>query len=604
MTAKKKKTTRKPKTAKPTTTTRSTNQNPWKTISIVLSVLLVALLAVQILTPRDRGDSGTTVPDDTSQKTKPAGQYGTVKLDFYVMSQCPYGTQVVDAIAPVLEKLGDIVDFNLHFIATDLGNGNFNSLHGQPEVEGNIVQLCAIKHEPVNYMKMLVCVNKNARAIPGNWEECAKSTGLAVEKIRACYEGEEGKQLLSASIVETNKVGASGSPTIYLNDQLYQGGRDALSFTRAICAQLNNHPECEGLPACSRDEDCMAEANKIGKCENAGQQGAKCIYVDPVKVEVTVLNDRTCVTCDTTRILQVIRQLFPGMVLKLVDVSDAEGKKLIEDYSLTVAPAYLFDGNIVKTSTWSKDARVKAAFEQTGDKYKLSDAASGAKHFVSEEAKKAYMDAIGLTPGDGRPQIDFFVMSYCPYGNQAEEAIEKAYQLLKDKAEYNPHYVIYSNYQGGGPQFCLDDESKYCSMHGVQELNQNIRELCVNKHVGIKEYFEFVLAANKECNAGNVDTCWEAVAEGLGLDTDKIKKCEKDEGLTIAAAEKKLNDILKITGSPQVFVEGLEYAGARTGAGYMRALCNKIDDPPEACSQIPEEEPAAAAAAAPQGGCS
>ena len=32
------------------------------------------------------------------------------KLEFYVMSQCPYGTQVEDAIAPVLETLGDSVE--------------------------------------------------------------------------------------------------------------------------------------------------------------------------------------------------------------------------------------------------------------------------------------------------------------------------------------------------------------------------------------------------------------------------------------------------------------------------------------------------------------
>ena len=33
-----------------------------------------------------------------------------VKLDFYVMSQCPFGTQVEDGIAPVLKKLGKNMD--------------------------------------------------------------------------------------------------------------------------------------------------------------------------------------------------------------------------------------------------------------------------------------------------------------------------------------------------------------------------------------------------------------------------------------------------------------------------------------------------------------
>lgn len=59
-----------------------------------------------------------------------------VTLDFYVMSQCPYGTQVEDAIAPVIERFGPAVDFKVDYIARDLGNGRFQSLHGNTEVAG------------------------------------------------------------------------------------------------------------------------------------------------------------------------------------------------------------------------------------------------------------------------------------------------------------------------------------------------------------------------------------------------------------------------------------------------------------------------------------
>ena len=89
------------------------------------------------------------------QESKYTGE--KVKLDFYVMSQCPYGTQVEDVIYPVLDKLGDSVEFSLNFISTDLGDGNFKSLHGEPETKGNIVQLCAIKYNPTTYMDLVVC---------------------------------------------------------------------------------------------------------------------------------------------------------------------------------------------------------------------------------------------------------------------------------------------------------------------------------------------------------------------------------------------------------------------------------------------------------------
>jgi len=86
-------------------------------------------------------------------------------------------------------------------------------------------------------------------------------------------------------------------------------------------------------------------------------------------------------------------------------------------------------------------------------------------------------------------EVDFYVMSYCPYGDIAEEALEPVYRVLKDNVNFNPKYIFYNNYQGGGPAYCIDAESKYCSMHGVQEANQGIRELCVEKYFGSDAFF-------------------------------------------------------------------------------------------------------------------
>jgi len=37
---------------------------------------------------------------------------------------------------------------------------------------------------------------------------------------------------------------------------------------------------------------------------------------------------------------------------------------------------------------------------------------------------------------DEKPQVDFYVMSYCPYGNQAEEIVYEVYNVLGDEAIY------------------------------------------------------------------------------------------------------------------------------------------------------------------------
>jgi protein-disulfide isomerase len=546
-----------------------------KNVFLLLAVIVVVVVLLKVFWPG-------------SVTGEVVGDYGTVKLEFYVMSQCPYGLQVENAIAPVLEKLGGSVDFHLDFIAKDLGSGNFQSLHGQPEVEGNIVQLCAMKHNPDKYMEMVVCMNEDASAIPGNWEKCAKDTELNVENIKTCFEGDEGKELLSESIKKSNAANAGGSPTIFVNGEPYQGARDSLSFQRVLCTNLEGHPECEDLPECGADFDCTAVEDKIGICENPNEENAKCTYIDPVKVKLIVLNDENCDSCDSAPVVQNLVQIFPGVDIEYVDISDDEGKDLIDDFGITLVPAYILDSKLTETYSWKNNQRLRPIFEQKNDWYKIFDEATGASHFVSEELRQAFYKSIGVTLGDNKPQIDFFVMSYCPYGNQAEEAIKPLFQLLEVKADFNPHYVIYSNYRGGGPNYCLDDENKYCSMHGVQEMNQGIRELCVDKHLGIEAYFDFVLAMNKECSSSNADSCWEAVAEDLGLDVEKIKDCEQNEALSLAKKDKELGDTLGVSGSPTVFIDGEKFGGERSPEGYKQALCAAFDSAPSECSTVLE----------------
>ena len=538
--------------------------------AIILVIILTLVIVLLVKSPAS---------PDISDEDK-------VKVEFYVMSQCPYGTQVEDAFYPVLENMGQAIDFHLDYIVQELSPGQFQSLHGEPEVKGNIVQLCAKEYYPEDYlyMKFIVCQNKDASNVATNWEACAEENNMDVEKLRVCFEGEEGKELLRSSMQRTTVRGATGSPTIYFNNEPYQGARDSLSFQRAVCKHTE-HEVCASIPVCASDADCTEEKEMVGICNNPGKPDAYCSYEEPVEVEYIILTASDCEgnACDTSRVVQVSQQLFLGAKPKPVDAASAEGKALIEEYGIEIVPAFIFDKSLEETKSWKDRTDLRTAFEKIGDKYKLRDEATGATHFVNEEAKKAHYDAIGITLGDNRPQIDFFVMSYCPYGNQAEEGIEPVYQLLKDKADFNPKYVIYGNYRGGGPDFCIDEESMLCSMHGIVELNQNIREACVAKYMGMDEWFEFALKMNEEATYQNADEKWERVAESLGLDIGVIKTCFDEEGEALMAADKELGGLLSVSGSPTVFIDGEAYSGARTPEAYKQALCAAFDDPPSEC---------------------
>ena len=196
------------------------------------------------------------------------------------------------------------------------------------------------------------------------------------------------------------------------------------------------------------------------------------------------------------------------------------------------------------------------------------------------------------------PQVQLFVMSFCGFGNQAEELMIPVAGLLGDKADIKLHYIIYSNYakslrdQGHDAlveDYCLSKEEKYCSMHGIQELNQGVRELCVQKYQKDK-FWNFVKEINNTCNYEDVDSCWEDVAKNIGIDVTKIKTCRKNETLDILTRDIELGQKYGISGSPQLIINGVEYEDARTSESYKKAICSAFNSAPEECSQVLSDE--------------
>jgi len=211
------------------------------------------------------------------------------------------------------------------------------------------------------------------------------------------------------------------------------------------------------------------------------------------------------------------------------------------------------------------------------------------KTYISKDGKLLFPQGTDISEQEqgeisktDKPEAMLFVMSFCPYGNQAEEIMLPVVDLLGNKASINLHYVIYSNYQGGGPEYCLDKENKYCSMHGVSELKQDVRELCVQKYQEDK-FWDFVKTINANCTYQDIDSCWQGVAEKVGINTTKVEQCFKDEALNLLAEEVSLNEKYGIKGSPQLIINEIEYAGARSSNAYKEGICSTFNSLPEEC---------------------
>jgi len=231
--------------------------------------------------------------------------------------------------------------------------------------------------------------------------------------------------------------------------------------------------------------------------------------------------------------------------------------------------------------------------------------------YVTKNGKYLFFQPFDMLPPEpqvfnktNKPEVDLYVMSFCPFGNQAEELMMPVAELLGDKVDVELRYIVYSNYGSGYPDYCLDEENKYCSMHGIGELNQGIRELCVQKYQKDK-FWDFVKAINDNSTYENVESKWEGIAQGLGVNVAQIKTCEKDEGIALLSEELNLtgqkypvqdpskhqgSESIKIGGSPTITINGMIFDGERSADGYKEAICSAMANPIPECEQTLEDQ--------------
>lgn len=226
--------------------------------------------------------------------------------------------------------------------------------------------------------------------------------------------------------------------------------------------------------------------------------------------------------------------------------------------------------------------------------------------YVSKDGKMLFPQVLDMTQVSSpaqteastqksdNPVVQFFVMSFCPYGQQAEAGLKPVAELFKGKAIFEPHYVVYNNYCGYGKdpstckaadfaQYCIDD-GKYCSLHGVAELNEDVRQMFIYSNYPDK-FWTYVNYVNTKCSVSTVDTCWKDAAKVAGLDTVAIENGAKANTEKYVAAEQALDKALSVQGSPTIFVNDVSYSGGRAAENFKAAVCAAFTTSPAECSQ-------------------
>jgi glutaredoxin len=171
-------------------------------------------------------------------------------------------------------------------------------------------------------------------------------------------------------------------------------------------------------------------------------------------------------------------------------------------------------------------------------------------------------------PKSDRPDVKIFVMSYCPYGLQAEKMMLPVYDLLKDKIDIGIYFVDYA-------------------MHGDKELDENLRQYCIESE-NQSQYFDYLRCF---VQGGNSSICLTET----GINLQNLASCISTTAATynISAAnypafnvQKDLNDLYGVTGSPTIIINGVKISiSPRSPENFKQAVCSAFNSSPEECSQ-------------------
>jgi len=180
-------------------------------------------------------------------------------------------------------------------------------------------------------------------------------------------------------------------------------------------------------------------------------------------------------------------------------------------------------------------------------------------------------------PKSDKPVVELFVMSYCPYGTQAEKGILPVVELLGDKIDFSLRFVYYA-------------------MHPTQgEVEENLREYCIQKEQESKfnDYLSCFLKAGDSASClteakidkTKLNLCISKADKDFQVSENKNDKSKWLSGnYPLFNVDKALNEQYNVAGSPTLVVNGVQANSARDPASYLDTICKAFSD-----GSVPEE---------------
>ena len=175
------------------------------------------------------------------------------------------------------------------------------------------------------------------------------------------------------------------------------------------------------------------------------------------------------------------------------------------------------------------------------------------------------------------PDVELFVMSYCPYGLQMEKGILPVVELLGSKINWQLKFVDYV-------------------MHGQKEVDENLRQYCIQKD-GFAKLDSYLNCFAKQGDASVCLTAAKIEASSLASCVSQADAQFKINAKVVDKSQWRTTqfppfDIYQadnakygVQGSPTLVVNGTTVSGQRDSQSLLNLVCSGFSNQPAECQQ-------------------
>lgn len=492
-------------------------QNPIVIASIIIGIAIIIGVGMFLVL----GNKAPVTPINPDANDTVGGQ--PVLIEEYSDFQCPYCQQVYPVVEQLRAKYGNQVKFEYKQFP-------LRSIHPLAEISAQASECARDQGKFDEYYQVLFTKRDWLQGdTAGILNTYASNLGLNVETFSACVSSGSKKTVTDADLAQGSSRGVQGTPTFFINGQLYDGPRTLEGFSAKVDAA------------------------------KGGTVTVTPVVNDP-PIALTIITDTSCTICSTTstQLLSALKgQVLPSVQETLIDSSSTQGQAMIAQLNINALPAFVFSKDLEKAANY---AQLSSAVRAEGDQYVLADGVASQFGAIRWMTPPQAGTSPSIGPADAPVTIIEFSDFQCPYCDKFYSDTEQA---LLDKYAGKVRFVY--------KQFPLN------SIH-PQAQKASEASLCAADQNKFWEYHHQLFDTQSTWSGkANANDQFKAFAADLNLDTNRFNNClDSDVKAAEVEADLTQGSEFGVSGTPGFFINGINLGGAYPLATFEQIIDEQL----------------------------